>query len=212
MPILVLIFILLVLIIYACCLVCISNTQSIKVNQAVNHSTSKKKSNLIAYKAFVWLFITLLCALLGFLVYGSENFHYSFQNATKSFQSFSEYFLKIGNQAKSVQTSIRSQINTTLARFESDLRNSTYPNLKQKSEALKELSNIKATLYDSQKSLDNLRYYEAERAAYFSFLHQIEMFEAIRWPIMLGFVVVNTFLLLLLMIGLIKNSKASLCL
>lgn len=191
-------------------MVCISNTASIKVNQSTN--ATKKKTNLNKYKTFVWIFIILLSSLLGLLVYGSENFHYSFKNATHHVQNFSEYFLKIGQQTKNVQASIKSHINNTLAKFEFDLKNSSFSNLKQKNDALKELASIRSALYDSHKSLEYLKHFENEKASYANFLQQTEMFETIRWSIMLGFVIINTFLILLLMIGLIKNSKASLCL
>ncbi len=150
--------------------------------------------------------------LLGFLVYGSENFHYSFGKATKHVENFSDYFLKIGQQTKNVQASIKWNINTTLARFENDLKNSSYSNMKQKNDAIKELNSIKSALLDSHRSLEYLKNFENEKQSYFNFLQQVEMFETIRWSIMLGFVVINTFLIILLMIGLIKNSKASLCL
>ncbi len=150
--------------------------------------------------------------MLGFLVYGSENFHYSFSNATQHIQNFSDYFLKIGQQTKNVQGSIKSHINNTLAKFEIDLKNSSFSNTKQKNDALKELNSVRLALLDSHKSLEYLKYFENEKQSYYNFLHQLEMFETIRWSIMLGFVAVNSLLILLLMIGLIKNSKASLCL
>ena len=85
-------------------------------------------------------------------------------------------------------------------------------NMKQKNDAIKELNSIKSALLDSHRSLEYLKNFENEKQSYFNFLQQVEMFETIRWSIMLGFVVINTFLIILLMIGLIKNSKASLCL
>ena len=145
-------------------------------------------------------------------MYGSENFHYSFGNATQHIQNFSDYFLKIGQQTKNVQGSIKSHINQTLAKFEFDLKNSNFSNVKQKNDALKELNSVRLALLDSHKSLEYLKYFENEKQSYYTFLHQLEMFETIRWSIMLGFVGVNSLLILLLMIGLIKNSKASLCL
>ena len=150
--------------------------------------------------------------MLGFLVYGSENIHYSVSNATQHIQNFSDYFLKIGQQTKNVQGSIKSHINNTLAKFEFDLKNSSFSNTKQKNDALKELNSVRLALLDSQRSLEFLKYFENEKQSYYNFLHQLEMFETIRWSIMLGFVAVNSLLILLLMIGLIKNSKASLCL
>ena len=71
-------------------------------------------------------------------------------------------------------------MNSALAKFEKDLRNSTYPNKKTVNEALKELVSIKNTLNDSHKSLEYLKYFDNERKAYFSFFQQIEMFERTR--------------------------------
>lgn len=94
-PILLLIFILLLLIIYACCLVCTSQS-SIKLNDYAH--SRKKNKKLCHFKLFITFFVLILSMALAFLVFGSENFHHSFSDVTRSIKSFSNHFGLISNQ------------------------------------------------------------------------------------------------------------------
>ena len=79
-------------------------------------------------------------------------------------------------------------------------------------ESLKELHTIRATLNDSLNSLDTLNQVDYEKNAYLALVQQIEVAEHTRWAIMIGVVSINILLILFLAIGLLKNSKGSLCL
>jgi hypothetical protein len=104
-------------------------------------------------------------------------------------------------------------INDTFVRFENDLKNSsTYANQDRVDDALREIKNIKSSLYESFKSLAYLRNFDNEKLAYYQMLQQAQLFETTRWTIMVVAVVINMLLILLLITGLIKDSKGSLCL
>lgn len=116
---------------------------------------------------------------------------------------------------------IRVQINSTLAKYEYDLRvaaNKTTTNsfnnynvIRQMNEALSELNSIKQTLNESYNSLRPLNYLENESKAYDHLIVQMETIEHTRWLIMICIVSGNMLLIALLLIGLIRNSKGSLC-
>lgn len=212
-PILTLILILLVLILYACCLVCISNNASIKLHQSF-HLNNKKKYSLCKFKAIIWFFVMVICALLGLIVFGSENLHYSFNNVTNHVQNFSEYFLRIGNQTQLTQKSIMHYINVTFVEFENDLKNNSlgYPQNHAKVDfALKEITSIKSALYESYRSLAYLSNFNNEKEGYFKMFEQVKIMETSRWAIMVTAVVINMLLITLLITGLIRDSKGSLC-
>ena len=95
-PILFLILILLLLIIYACCLVCSSNSTSIKLNDY--NYIRKKNKKLCHLKLFISFFVLMLSLALAFLVFGSENFHHSFNDVTLSIKNFSNHFSSITNE------------------------------------------------------------------------------------------------------------------
>ena len=97
-PILFLILLLLVLILYACCLVC--NSASVSTIKIKDTSSKKNRSYLRRLKLVIATFALMLSLSLGFLVYGSEHFHFSFHNVTLSIKGFSSYFNDIGNQVK----------------------------------------------------------------------------------------------------------------
>lgn len=106
----------------------------------------------------------------------------------------------------------------TLTRFEKDLRKRLDESTPQSSqsrltnEAIRELLNVKASLNDSLNALEPLNQLEHERASYLYMLKQFNAAEQLRWAIMVGVVTTNAFLIALLILGLIKNSKGSLCL
>lgn len=104
----------------------------------------------------------------------------------------------------------------TLNKFELDLRkvidNQSYTNSKLANEAIKELNGIRSTLNESYMALESLNQLEYERNAYVYLLSQINSAEQTRWAIMIGVVTTNMLLITLLIIGLIRNSKGSLCL
>ena len=114
--------------------------------------------------------------------------------------------------------SIDKQLNQTLSRFENDLRRrleETSPQSSQgklTNEAIRELLNVKASLNDSMNALEPLCQLENERTSYLETLKQFNAVEQTRWAIMVGVVTTNAFLIALLILGLIKNSKGSLCL
>lgn len=211
-PILTLILILLVLILYACCLVCISNSASIKLHQSFQ--INKKKNSLCMFKTVIWFFVIILGSLLGLIVFGSENFHYSFNDLTGHVQNFSVYFLKVGNQTKITQNSIMHYINVTFVQFENDLKNKTltFPkNHDRVDDALREITGIKSALYESYRSLAYLSNFNNEKEGYFKMFEQAKVMETTRWAIMVTTVVINMLLVTLLITGLIRNSKGSLC-
>lgn len=159
---------------------------------------------------------------MGFVVYGSEKFHESFSHMTNNFRNFSNYFSSVGNQTLLAKQSIGKQMNTTLSQFERDLRrrldessSGSGPQSSQSkltSEAIRELLNIKSSLNDSLNALEPLSQLEHERASHLETLNQFNAAEHTRWAIMVGVVTTNAFLMALLILGLIKNSKGSLCL
>jgi len=209
-PILTLILILLILILYACCLVCISNSASIKLHQSFQ--VNSKRLNLCKFKTVIWIFVILLCLLLGLIVFGSEHFHYSFNNVTSHVNNFSAHFVKIGNQTRHTQESIQVYINTTFVKFESDFRKSNYSNTPHRlDEVMREIKSIKASLHESYNSLANLRNFDNEKSSYSQMIQQAQLFETTRWTIMVTTVVINMLLIVLLITGLIRDSKGSLC-
>jgi len=178
------------------------------LNQSLN-----KKTNVKQFKFFLIAFVLLLSGSLGFFVYGSEQFHHSFSNVISNIRNFSNYFNVVGAQTVKAKDSIAFQINTTLSTFEKDLKannnNSNYYRLTN--DALKELASVRSTLKDSYKSLEGLNQLDREKNAYMSLLSQIESIEQTRWTVMIGVVTVSMLLIMLLVIGLIRNSKGSLC-
>ena len=182
-PILTLILILLVLILYACCLVCISNNASIKLHQSF-HMNNKKSHGLCKFKTIIWFFVIVLCALLGLIVFGSENLHYSFNNVTNHVQNFSQYFLRVGNQTQLTQDTIMHYINVTFVQFENDLKNNSfaYPrNHDRVDDAMKELTSIKSALYESYRSLAYLSNFNNEKEGYFRMFEQTKIMETSRY-------------------------------
>ena len=79
-------------------------------------------------------------------------------------------------------------------------------------DALKELLSIRYTLNESLLSLQTLNQLENERNTYLYITEQIDVAEKTRWAIMIGVVTINMLLIVLLVIGLVRNSKGSLCL
>lgn len=180
-PILMLILILLVLILYACCLVCISNSASIKLHQSFR--LNNKNAGLCKFKTIIWIFVIILSALLGLIVFGSENFHYSFKNVTNHVQNFSEYFLKVGNQTQMTQQSIMTYINVTFVQFENDLKNTSITRPRDHDlidDALREINSIKSALYESYRSLAYLANFNNEKVGYFLMFEQAQLFETTR--------------------------------
>ncbi|CAF0748234.1 unnamed protein product [Brachionus calyciflorus] len=215
-PILTLIFILLVLIIYACCLVVFTNnTTTIKLNPNTNryfsNNLNKKNKKLFKYKFFISVFVFFLSVSLGCIVYGSEKFHYSFREVNTNIRNFSNYFAQIGTQAKQAKELINNQINSTLGKYEKDLKAAVDSNRHRSSQVLNELSNVKRALNESFNALDGLNQLEKEKNAYVTMMNQVDLVEQTRWAIMIGVVTINMLLITLLIIGLIRNSKGSLC-
>ena len=159
---------------------------------------------------------------MGFLVFGSENFHHSFNDVTLSIKNFSSHFTQITNQTRVARDSIRMQMNGTLFKFENELRRAAnqsnsnsfnnYNINRQLNEALKEMHSIRSALNESVNSLEPLNHLEHENNAYNEALLHIDMFEQTRWAIMIGIVSANMFLIFLLIVGLAKNSRGALCL
>lgn len=179
-PILTLIVILLVLILYACCLVCMSNSASIKLHQSFS---VRKRANLCKYKAIIWFFVVMLSGLLGLIIFGSENFHYSFDSVSHHAQNFSMRFLQVGNQTKVTQDKIMNYINVTFVKFENDLRNSSISqpfNHDRVDDAIREITSIKAALYESYRSLAYLANFNNDKQGYFAMFEQAKVLETTR--------------------------------
>lgn len=232
-PILFLIFILLLLIIYACCLVCTStrnynkSKKTTKTSTSINANNKKlknSKSLLCKCKTFVIFSIVLLSTSLGFIVYGSETFHYTYQDLNINIKNFSNQFDTIGNETLKIKELIKNDLNTTLNQFENELsvvsgvqygqQNRKYnSNGEQALNKIKtEIRSIRQTLDQSIDSLNQLNQILYERNAYKNVLKEIDFVEQIRWSIMIAKVTINLLLILLLVVGLTKNSKGSLCL
>lgn len=180
-PILTLILILLVLILYACCLVCASNNASIKIHK---YNKKKQQAGLCKFKFIIWLFVLILSGLLGLIVFGSENLHYSFANVTGHVQDFSQYFLRVGNQTQRTQVSIMKFINVTFVEVENDLKNYSfaYPdNHARVDDAIREITSIKSALYESYRSLSYLSNFNNEKEGYFRMFQQIKIMETSRF-------------------------------
>jgi protein tweety len=211
-PILFLILLLFFLIIYACCLVCSSNAHEIKLQQAF--SLNRKRKKLSKFKCFVILFITFLSVSLGFLVFGSEQFHHSFNEFTDNVGNFSSYFTVIINKTNMAKQSISNDLDSTLNTFETAIIEKTKNSFtfdRQTDTALTEIKSIRVALNSSFASISTLDQLEYEQRAYIEQLMQLNIIEQTRWAIMIGVVTVNMLLILLLAIGLVKNSKGSLC-
>lgn len=153
---------------------------------------------------------------MAFIVYGSEKFHESFSTLTVNIGNFSNYFGSVGAQASYAKESIAKQLNTTLIRFERDLKKrldepSSPSQTRQINEIMKELANVKLSLNESYNALEPLNQLEHERTSYSYMLKDFNEAEQIRWAIMIGVITVNTLLVALIIIGLIRNSKGSLC-
>jgi hypothetical protein len=101
----------------------------------------------------------------------------------------------------------------TLPKFENDLKTSPSraSNPKLTNDALRELLSIRRTLNESLASLQPLNQLEAERNTYLLITEQIDVIEKTRWAIMIGVVTINMLLIALLVVGLVRNSKGSLC-
>jgi len=78
-------------------------------------------------------------------------------------------------------------------------------------DALREITNIKTALYESYRSLAYLANFNNEKQGYFLMFEQAKLFETTRWSIMVTAVVINMLLITLLITGLIRDSKGSLC-
>ena len=74
------------------------------------------------------------------------------------------------------------------------------------------MASIRSALNDSVNALEPLNYLENENRAYNHILLQIEMVEHTRWVIMIAIVSANMILIFLLVVGLARNSRGSLCL
>jgi hypothetical protein len=200
---------------YACGLVvCTSNTSTIKLSSASSFSQSsryfKQATNLSKYKFFISIFVLLLSCALGFITYGSEQFHQSFTIVTKNARNFSEFFTPIGEETRKATDTLSFIINTTLVKYDRDL--DFKKNVKAAQASRKELHLISVSLNESIMSLDPINYLIEEKNNYVYFLTQTDLAEQTRWAIMIGVVTINMLLIVLLIIGLIRNSKGSLCL
>ena len=135
---------------------------------------------------------------------------------TKIFFLFSKK-IKINHVYLKTQTAKSLLLHTltqTLPKFEKDIKNSQSLSVSQKltNDALKELLSIRYTLNESLLSLQTLNQLENERNTYLYITEQIDVAEKTRWAIMIGVVTINMLLIVLLVIGLVRNSKGSLCL
>jgi hypothetical protein len=159
------------------------------------------------------------------MVYGSEHFHYSFKDLTGSIRNFSMQFERIGESTTQVRQSIAFDLSESLNKLDSDLSAKARQQLQAASSSSSsnrlndqvgkikiELKSIRLSLNQSVNALDMLNQLAYERNAYTNVLREIENVEQTRWGIMIGVVTVNLLLIVLLVIGLISNSKGSLCL
>lgn len=159
------------------------------------------------------------------MVYGSEHFHYSFKDLTGGIKNFSMQFERIGESTSAVRQSIAIDLSQSLNKFDADMSAKARQQLQTASSSSSsnrlndqvgkiknELKNIRQSLNQSLNSLDTLNQLVYERNAYTNVLKEIENVEQTRWGIMIGVVTVNLLLIVLLVIGLISNSKGSLCL
>lgn len=219
-PILTLIFILLILIIYACYLVVFTNNnKTIKLNQNSNRyfstSIAKKKKNLFKLKFFISVLVFFLSVALGTLVYGSEQFHYSFKDVHLHVKNFTNYFIQLGTQATQIKELINSQMSAKLYGYQQEINELMRYDPKIEpvcGMALGEISKIQHSLNDSLNTLNTLSHFDQDKDSYINLMNQINTIEQTRWAIMIGIVTVNMLLISLLVLGLIRNSKGSLCL
>jgi hypothetical protein len=220
MPILFLILLLLILILYACALLCSSCSKSTssksKHHNSGGGSSTKKliksKASLCRYKTFIIFSLILLGTSLGFIVYGSEQFHYSYQDLAQGIISFSSQFDRMSNETLKIENIILNDIMSSIGRISVELNRQLNESQMTVRTAIKEINSIKTTINETLFELGKLNQIFIERYAYSDTLNQIDFVERIRWSIMIGIVTVNLLLIILLIIGIITNSKGSLCL
>ena len=191
MPILFLIFILLILILYACGLVCrtsASNSKSNRVKLGNNHhsisaSSNKKliksKAALCRYKTFIIFSIILLSTSIGFIVYGSQTFHHSYHDLTQGIVNFSRQFDKMSNETEKIEFIIVNDLNSSLAKISVELSKHQNDSQSVKT-AIKEINSIKTTVNETLFELGKLNQVFIERNAYNNVLKQIDYVENIR--------------------------------
>ena len=223
MPILFLILLLLILILYACALLCSKSCSKSSSNKIKHHhqnggSSNKKliksKASLCRYKTLTIIPMILLAASLVFIVYGSQQFHHSYQDLKQGIINFSSHFDRMSNETLKIEKMILNDINTSIGRINAELNrqlNESQATTTVKT-AIKEINSIKTTVNETLAELGKLNQVFGERAAYEGVLKQMDAVEQIRWSIMIGISVVNLVLIILLFTGILTNSKGSLCL
>jgi hypothetical protein len=149
---------------------------------------------------------------LGLCVFGSETFHYSSRKLTLNLEKFSQQFNNISSQTKLVKENIEIDLNDSLNRIESSITSAQQQASNQLNKIKNEVKSIRLTLNQSLLTLNSLNQVIKENNAYESVINDLNSIEKTRWSIMVSVVSVNMFLILLLVIGLIRNSKGSLCL
>lgn len=196
-----------------------NNNKTIKLNQNSNRffstNIAKKKKNLFKLKFFISVLVFFLSVALGTLVYGSEQFHYSFKDVHLNVKNFTNYFIQLGTQATQIKELINSQMSTKLHGYRQEINELMQydPKIEQVcAMALGEISKIQHSLNDSLNTLNTLSVLDQDKHSYINLMNQINTIEQTRWAIMIGIVTVNMLLISLLVLGLIRNSKGSLCL
>ncbi|RNA13425.1 tweety -like protein [Brachionus plicatilis] len=151
---------------------------------------------------------------LGFLVYGSEQFHYSFKEVHFHVKNFTNYFVQLGSQANQIKELIKNQMSSTLHDYEQEITDLMRKDSKLESKsrsALSEIGKMQHSLNESLNTLKVLSHFNEDKNLYTGLMNQIDMIEQTRWAIMIGVVTINMLLISLLILGLIRNSKGSLC-
>jgi hypothetical protein len=153
---------------------------------------------------------------LGFIVFGSETFHHSYKELKTNRQNFSAHFKGLNRDLDDIRQKISNNLNETIKKYEHEL------NIKYKEEKAistvqyqkiqHELRGVRGSLNESIAAFQSFNQLFSETDRYKSIFKDIDLVEETRWGIMIGVVTINLLLILLLVIGIIRDSKGSLCL
>jgi hypothetical protein len=208
---------------------------------AANVKKSKAaKRDICKYKTFVMLFTVLLryvpfvyarrisvacnnndgnyfaSGSLGFIVFGSETFHHSYKQIKTNVNNFTSQFKQLNDGIDNIKHTIGINLNETIKKYEQEL-NMKYKQQKamtteQYQKIQYEIKGIRGSLDETVTAFQSFNQILSGNHKHKSILKDIDLIEETRWGIMIGVVTINLLLILLLVIGVIRNSKGSLCL
>ena len=128
---------------------------------------------------FAFIHLSLSSTSLGFIVYGSETFHYSYQDLTQNILNFSSQFDKLSNDTSKIKGTVINDFDMSLSKITNEL-NKVQTEGQQINKAKKEIESIRITINESIIEIEALNRLLNERYLYKNILKEIDYVEQIR--------------------------------